>query len=614
MTLTIDRFDEFFQACNGRTPFPWQTRLANLVFTAGWPNCIDLPTASGKTACIDVAVFVAACQATLPQERRTVGRRIFFTVNRRVIVDEAFIRSKALAEKLLEAESESSGILHEVACALRTLNEESNPAFAPPLAIAQLRGGVYRDAAWARSMTQPIVICTTVDQLGSRMLFRGYGTSDRALPIHAALCTHDATILLDEAHVTKAFCETLDLLDRYQSVRNETNSVGTPFRYIQMTATPHRPVDKPFQLEEADYQNNVLKSRQEARKPATLHTIEKKKSLVDAISTEAVRLGSEAPRAVGIIVNRVQSARDVAKQIQDKLKDLNLDYDVHLVIGRMRPIDRDLLQDNLREIIGPDRPNVLDSSVFHVATQCLEVGADYDFDALLTECASIDALRQRFGRLNRAGRPIEAVASVYFQEPTEKDEDPIYGTAITTTWNWLQNARDEDQEVDFGIRKFKELWDKVATDDRAAMATPSPHAAVLLPAHLDLLCQTSPRPTPEPEISYFIHGPQRSNADVNVCWRADLGSNASLWADIVRLLPPTSLECMAVPIWTIRRWLLGQPIDNYRDADVTVTEVVEDQRKSSGKNLKPRTVLRWRGSGTRLSLHLTPRASDLAIR
>ncbi len=70
-----------------------------------------------------------------------------------------------------------------------------------------------------------------------------------------------------------------------------------------------------------------------------------------------------------------------------------------------------------------------------------------------------------------------------------------------------------------------------------------------------------------------------------------------MWAEIVRLLPPTSMECMAVPIWTVRRWISGQSIDRYRDADVTVADANDDQRKASDKDLKTRTVLRWRGSG-----------------
>jgi CRISPR-associated endonuclease/helicase Cas3 len=603
MTLGIDRFSEFFVAANGRSPFPWQARLANQLFQSGWPACIDLPTASGKTACIDIAIFVAACQVNVPTEQRTVGRRVFFTVNRRVIVDEAFERSKSLAQKLLDAESQPTGILHDVAFALRSLNEETDPSIAPPLAIAQLRGGVYRDATWSRSLTQPMVVCTTVDQLGSRMLFRGYGVSDNALPIHAALCSHDATILLDEAHVTKAFCETLALLDRYQRVRDESTPIATPFRFVQMTATPQGEVEQPFQLGDEDYKNEVLRSRQTASKPASLISVDKKKSLSDRIAADAVEVGTAAPRAVGIIVNRVQTAREVAAKIERDAKIKGSGYRVHLVIGRMRPFDRDILQRDLRHSVGPNRPNVLDQSVYVVATQCLEVGADYDFDVLLTECASIDALRQRFGRLNRAGRkneggnPIEAFANIYFQPAAEKGDDPIYGTALTATWDWLHTNQDKDSKINFGITAFQGLWDQVSAAQRAEMSSPSSSAAILLPAHLDLLCQTSPRPTPEPEISYFIHGPQRSNADINVCWRADLGAEPNLWPDVVRLLPPTSLECMPVPIWTVRRWVAGQPVDKYRDTDVAVDDASQDPRHRNHHETQSKTVLLWRGMG-----------------
>src|SRR5438445_4994712 len=112
----------------------------------------------------------------------------------------------------------------------------------------------------------------------------------------------------------------------------------------------------------------------------------------------------------------------------------------------MRPIDRDRQAERLRSVVGPDRPKVTAETSFVVATQCLEVGADYDFDALVTECASLDALRQRFGRLNRGGRDINAQAVILIDNEQVKDEadlehekslDPIYGNALSRTWNWL---------------------------------------------------------------------------------------------------------------------------------------------------------------------------------
>ena len=69
--LSSAQFSDFFQELHGRPPYSWQTRLAERAVEGDWPGAIDLPTGSGKTACIDVALFSLACQAGRKVAERT---------------------------------------------------------------------------------------------------------------------------------------------------------------------------------------------------------------------------------------------------------------------------------------------------------------------------------------------------------------------------------------------------------------------------------------------------------------------------------------------------------------------------------------------------------------
>jgi len=567
MNLTPSRFNEFFEALYGKSPFPWQCRLAEEIANENWPDCIDLPTASGKTSVIDVLVYSLASQAVRAANQRITGRRIFFTVNRRIIVDEAFQRSIVLATALKNARD---GILKEVADSLRSIGGDQEL----PLDVALLRGGVYCDSMWIRNMAQPTIVCTTADQLGSRLLFRGYGVSAGMQPIHAAACACDSVILLDEAHVTKALSQTLRLVENYQTFL-------PGFRFVEMTATPSQPPKNAFTLESADRAHPILNSRLNASKPASLHCVANK-SLASELAKKGIEAINDERKAIGIIVNRIQTARDVLELLSKTYP-----KSVHFVIGRMRPLDRDELQFALRSVVGPDRPDLIEEPVFVVATQCLEVGADYDFDALITECASIDALRQRFGRLNRKGRNISACASILTTEAALKNIDPVYGHALMETWNWLTES--DRSEFDFGIQAFSHHWDELDTERKSKLVNTAPDAAVLLPVHLDALCQTNPSPLPTPDVSLFIHGPNRDNAEVNVCWRVDLGDNPNDWLTIIGMVPPSTLECMPVPLRALRHWMRfeDQPID----ADVSV----EAEEPAKDVPRKRRSVLCWRG-------------------
>ncbi|MDZ4819328.1 MAG: hypothetical protein SGJ20_10180, partial [Planctomycetota bacterium] len=264
------------------------------------------------------------------------------------------------------------------------------------------------------------------------------------------------------------------------------------------------------------------------------------------------------------------------------------------------PMDRDAIFKRLEPLFS-GKAGGLTMPTFVVATQCLEVGADLDFHALVTECASLDALRQRFGRLNRIAARDNAEAVIVIRgdqiEPTESDEDadPIYGNSLANTWQWL-NQHATTGVFDFSVAAVRAMTQGMSPEKLAKLNAPSLDAAVLLPAHLDMLCQTNPIPAPDPDPAVFLHGPQSGLPDVQVIFRADLGEDATQWAQIVSLCPPSSSEALPVRLDVFKRWMAE---DNVTKAKVTdeSSDVEGDRTRDDGATLDSagRRALRWRG-------------------
>lgn len=62
----LTSFGALLGALWAHDPSPWQAMLAGRVAASDWPQAVDLPTASCKTACIDIAAWALAAQAGRP--------------------------------------------------------------------------------------------------------------------------------------------------------------------------------------------------------------------------------------------------------------------------------------------------------------------------------------------------------------------------------------------------------------------------------------------------------------------------------------------------------------------------------------------------------------------
>ena len=647
MTLKSSDFADYFFALHGFHPMQWQLEAAESACAGEWKDVISLPTGAGKTSTIDIALFALAVQAELPSEQRTAPMRTFLVVDRRTVVNEAFVRACKLKSKLEKA---SEGILKVVADQLRSYGIQS------PVVVRELRGGIYRDPGWCDSLTQPMIVTSTVDQVGSRLLFRGYGVSNSSRPIQAAVIAHDSLLILDEAHISKPFAQTLAYVQRYQQQRWSDEAMPLPMRVVEMTATPQNTDGTRLEIsaEELSDSSSHIGNIVSTPKRTVLDVAEKVKGakapdqlgkyIAETASGYAFdepndpeESGNDSPstlKVIGLIVNTVATAKAAYTQLC-KHKNISVE-NVHLIIGSMRPIDRDEQVADLRRLIstGSDRSQI-DEPIFVVATQCIEVGADYDFDVLVTEAAPISSLVQRFGRLNRAGRRgIEAVGHIVMRGDRVKTNkqletedaafrmvDPIYGNALSYSWNWLCE-RAVDGVVDFGISAFRELTLAIDEKQRQRISVDDDESPVLLPAHLDLLSQTTIDPHPNPDVAVWLHGPQRNDGEVQVCWRADLNSirvrdeavdisfpqsprrsdvstdDADAAIRAVSLCPPSAIECMSVRFVRIKKWLesiaKGRKVE--LDASADVPSIVEEHDIDSQILPSMFCPVAWRGA------------------
>ncbi|MGH9284966.1 MAG: CRISPR-associated endonuclease Cas3'' [Acidimicrobiales bacterium] len=337
---------------------------------------------------------------------------------------------------------------------------------------------------------------------------------------------------------------------------------------MALTATGEEWSDDRFALDDHDRAHPVVRQRLGAAKPAELiETVDKK--LADTLAQSAMRLleASPAARSCVVFVNTPRAARAVAGKLEGLAGRPGVDVNVRLLTGRTRDREADRLRD---ELLCPDtgvaagrqaepiRPLVV------VATQTLEVGADLDFDGLVSEIAGARALVQRLGRLNRLGTRPHARAVIC--HPRDRAEFPVYGSEPIEVWRRLAGAS-ANGPLDLGPARAASVVGR-PTDL-------PPRVGEVLPAHLWELAKTSFPPPGEAPVELFFEGFDDRGAQVSVSWRAHPLPEGA------RLVPLLSArESVDVPLWELRETLAERGVERarrLRDDRATLEGVKPDE-------------------------------------
>ncbi|TFE66677.1 type I-U CRISPR-associated helicase/endonuclease Cas3 [Candidatus Methylacidiphilum fumarolicum] len=473
----------------GHEPYYWQIRLYEKLVTGEWEGLrrIVLPTGTGKTSLIPCYLLALAnSPIRLP-------RRLVWIVNRRVVVDQASDDARCLTEKLDKPE------LEEVRRQLVMLSGGRWPK--QPVAVSTLRGQLADNREWYLDPSRPAIIVGTVDMLGSRLIFRGYGCGPWRRAHHAGLLGFDSLIVLDEAHLEPAFDA---LLDTIETLRTESEICGlAPSHWIRMSAT-QRNSENAFRLEEDDKQDPVLSKKLKRAKRLTF--VKAKSNLAAELKDQAIKLGKKYPGSrIVVFAKSPEDAAKAAKLIRKESK-----CEVSLLTGEIRGWERDRMTDsdtNYRRFTRPDRHEI-GSSAYLVATSAGEVGADLYADHGVCDATTAESMLQRFGRIGRSGVDEEALIVIVISTKDEKDE------RISKTLEYLQDT--------IACNACLERIAQTPPPDETFREPPS--LLILDRIILDALAATSVQlPKRLINLDEYLHGIEPERApECHVAWRADV--------------------------------------------------------------------------------------------
>lgn len=413
------------------SPFPWQAGLLEKMCQGELPDALDIPTGLGKTSVMAIWLVARVLGASVP-------RRMVYVVDRRAVVDQATEVAIALREWIEQNADLKTNL---------GLTDRLLP-------ISTLRGQYADNREWLENPSAPAIIVGTVDMVGSRLLFEGYGVSRKMRPYHAGLLGVDTLLVLDEAHLAPPFEHLLRAIATDPFFRPHDPQCAScipSFKLLALTATGRAHGGNTLRLTPDDFNHNILNKRLCAKKSLCLVALDKDAKLEDALATQAWALKGDGKQGVRVIVYSdsrevAQKAREAVKKLAkgDKKEGTAIKIDTELFVGARRVFEREHAKKRLEElgfIAGAEIERTCPSFLF--ATSAGEVGVDLDADHMVCDLVAWERMVQRFGRVNRRGEPEGHIAQVVVLVPPEPRPDRKTQEALDKQ---APNAKLDDKE------------------------------------------------------------------------------------------------------------------------------------------------------------------------
>lgn len=508
-------FDSAFKALTGHPPFRWQRRLFDEELSRGkLPDAVDIPTGLGKTAVMAVWLLARAAGAPLP-------RRLIYVVDRRAVVDQATDYAGAFRRNLEK--------LPELASVRRGLRLEGRR-----LPISTLRGRHVDNREWLEDPAGPAIVVGTVDMIGSRLLFEGYGVSRRMRPCAAGLTGCDTLVMLDEAHLSRPFERLLKAIAAEQ--RGAGMFAGTaasaalppPLRVLPLSATLGGDSGTaPFGLCDGDREDIEVRKRLDAVKALTIEELEGGARLEDTLAERAWKIAQEAsgagrPARVLIYCDRRETAEKVEERLRKRAKAERIEARPILFVGGRRVHEREEAAQALKDygLIAGDRTPP-PAPVFVAATSAGEVGVDLDADHMVCDLVAWERMVQRLGRVNRRGTGRASVWVIDQGPPDEKKWGKEAAARHKAARSLLESLPWTGDAFQAGPDALVRLGKDPALRERIGEAsTPMPLYPALSRPLVDSWAMTSlTEHAGRPEVGPWLRGWVDDDPQTTVIWR-----------------------------------------------------------------------------------------------